>query len=128
LSEADRIVVRATLDSLSAHISLVDASGRIFLTNEAWRSFARSNGASPSEVSEGANYLGVCDATAGAGGEEAAAFAEGLRAVLGGRLEEFAIEYPCHSPTKKRWFMARASRFLAGDVLEGAVVAHEDVT
>jgi diguanylate cyclase (GGDEF)-like protein len=126
-SEAERIV-RATLDSLSAHIALVDASGRIFLTNEAWRSFARSNGTSPSEVSEGANYLEVCDAAVGAEAEEARAFAEGLRSVLGGRLKEFAMEYPCHSPTKKRWFVARVSRFLAGGVLEGAVVAHEDVT
>jgi diguanylate cyclase (GGDEF)-like protein len=120
--------VRATLDSLSAHIALVDASGRIFLTNEAWGSFARSNGTSPSEVSEGINYLEVCEAAAGAGAEEARAFAEGLRSVLGGRLEEFAMEYPCHSPTKKRWFVARVSRFSADGVLEGAAVAHEDVT
>ena len=41
--EADRIV-RATLDSLSAHIALVDASGMIDLTNGAWGSFARANG------------------------------------------------------------------------------------
>jgi len=127
LGEADR-VVRATLDSLSAQIALVDASGEIFLTNEAWRRFARANGTPPREVSEGANYLDVCDSAGSAGSEDAAAFADGLRSVLDGRIEEFAMEYPCHSPTEKRWFVARATRFLAGDVAEGAVVAHEDIT
>ncbi len=129
MGEADRRIVRATLDSLSAQIALVDASGEIFLTNEAWRGFARANGTPPHEVSEGTNYLGVCDAAGRAGSEEAAAFADGLRSVLGGRMEEFAMEYPCHSPTEERWFVARATRFLAGgDVAEGAVVAHEDIT
>jgi GGDEF domain-containing protein len=127
LSEADQIV-RATLDSLSAHIALVDASGRIDLTNEAWERFARANGTPQQEVSEGTNYLDVCDSARRAGSEEAAAFADGLRSVLDGRLREFAMEYPCHSPTEKRWFVARATRFLAGDDAEGAVVAHENVT
>jgi diguanylate cyclase (GGDEF)-like protein len=127
LSEADRIV-RATLDSLSAHIALVDASGKIDLTNGAWGSFARANGTPQQEVSEGANYLDVCDSARRAGSEDAAAFADGLRSVLDGRVEEFAMEYPCHSPTEKRWFVARATRFLAGDDVQRAVVAHENVT
>ena len=59
LGDADHRIVRATLDSLSAHIALVDASGAIFLTNEAWRRFARANGTPPREVSEGVNYLDV---------------------------------------------------------------------
>jgi diguanylate cyclase (GGDEF)-like protein len=127
LGEADRIV-RATLDSLSAQIALVDASGEIFLTNEAWRKFARANGTPPNEVSEGANYLGVCDSAGRAGSGEAAAFAEGLRSVLDGRLEGFTMEYPCHSPTEERWFVARATRLLDGALAEGAMVAHEDIT
>ncbi len=101
MGEADRIV-RATLDSLSAHIALVDASGKIVLTNEAWRRFARANGTPPREVSEGANYLDVCDSAGRAGSEEAAAFADGLRSVLDGRTGEYSMEYPCHTPTEKR--------------------------
>ena len=128
LSEASRIV-RATLDSLSAHIALVGTSGEIFLTNEVWRRFARANGTPPHEVSEGANYLDVCDSAGRAGSREAEAFADGLRSVLEGRLDEFAMEYPCHSPTEERWFVARATRFLRGDgVAQGAVVVHENVT
>ncbi len=47
-----------TLDSLSAHIAIVDESGTIVAVNKAWREFAGSNGAA-SNVSEGANYLEV---------------------------------------------------------------------
>ena len=75
-------MVRATLDSFSAHIALVDASGEIVLTNGAWKRFARANGAPPIEVSEGINYLKVYDWAGRPGSEEAATFAEGLRAVL----------------------------------------------
>lgn len=126
-SDADHQIVRATLDSLSPHIALVDTSGVIFLTNEAWREFARLNGTDLHEVGEGVNYLDVCDSAARAGVEGTAAFAEGLRSVLRGRLREVSMEYPCHSPTEKRWFIARATRFLAGGI-EGAVIAHENVT
>lgn len=120
--------MRATLDSLSAHVALVDPSGRIILTNEAWRRFARVHGARLAEVCEGTDYLGVCARAAGDGAEEAAAFARGLRSVLGGVLAEFSIEYPCPTPAGDLWFVARAIRFLTGGFLEGALVAHEDVT
>jgi hypothetical protein len=87
-------MVRATLDSFSAHIALVDASGEIVLTNGTWRRFARANGTPPNEVSEGINYLKVCDSAGRAGSEEAPTFAEGLRAVLDGRLEEVRHRVP----------------------------------
>src|SRR3712207_6176206 len=73
--------LQGTLDSLSAHIAIVDESGEIIAVNEVWRAFAESNGGDPEEVSEGANYLQVCDSAMGLYAEEAAAFAEGIRAV-----------------------------------------------
>src|SRR4051794_8637764 len=112
LNEAEQ-VVRATLDSLSAHIAVVDGSGEIVLTNEAWRRFGEANGKHWQEVSEGANYLDICDAAGQRGVAEAAAFAEGLRSVLDGSLREYAMEYPCHSPTEPRWFIVRVTRFFA---------------
>jgi signal transduction histidine kinase len=47
--------------------------------------------------------------------------------VLGGRKERFELEYPCHSPTERRWFVARVSR-LPEARPSRAVVAHEDIT
>lgn len=116
---------RATLDGLSSHVAIVEASGTIVAVNRAWRDFAKANGAT-SNVSEGANYLRVCDA-ASARAEEAAIFAEGLRSVLSGQQEGFAREYPCHAPYERRWFVGRVTRFPNGSPPR-AVVAHEDVT
>jgi PAS domain S-box-containing protein len=114
------------LDSLSAHIAILDESGVIVFVNQTWREFAASNGA-VGNVAEGANYLRVCDSTGGAQSEDAAAFAEGIRSVLSGQREEFALEYPCHSPTEKRWFIGRVTRF-PDDAPPRAVVAHENIT
>ncbi len=117
----------SVLDGLSAHVVVLDGSGTIVAVNEAWRTFARSNGADLGRVCEGADYLEACDSAAGPNSEGAAAFAAGVREVLGGRKEHFEIEYPCHSPTERRWFVGRARR-LPGAGSPRAVVAHEDVT
>ncbi|MBA3472437.1 MAG: PAS domain S-box protein, partial [Rubrobacter sp.] len=117
---------RSALDSLSAHIAILDESGVIGFVNKTWREFAVSNGA-VGNVAEGANYLRVCESAVGEQSADAAAFAEGIRSVLSGRREEFALEYPCHSPTGKRWFVGRVTRFPA-DGPARAVVAHENIT
>ena len=117
---------RSALDSLSTHIAILDESGVIGFVNKTWREFAASNGA-VGNVVEGANYLRVCESAVGEQSEDAAAFAEGIRSVLSGRREEFALEYPCHSPTEKRWFVGRVTRFPAGGPPR-AVVAHENIT
>ncbi len=119
--------LQSTLDGLSAHIAQLDASGTILLVNKAWREFAQQNGLTTRSAFEGANYLKVCDEAAGEYSEEAALFAKGIRAVLAGQADSYALEYPCHSPDKKRWFVGRVTIFPA----EGprrVVVAHEDIT
>ena len=120
---------RTVLDGLSAHIAVLDGSGVIVAVNEAWRGFARANGADPGKVSEGANYLEACDAAAGQSSEGAAAFAAGTRDVLRGRRGSFELEYPCHSREVRRWFVGRVTRLPEEEgAPPRAVVAHEDVT
>lgn len=115
--------LQQTLDSLSAHIAILDESGEIVAVNDAWRTFARANGGDPEKVSEGVNYLRVCDP----GSEEGVPFAQGIRAVLSGQQRDFEMEYPCHSPTERRWFIGRVTRF-SGVERPWAVVAHENIT
>lgn len=117
--------LQQTLDSLSAHIAILDESGEIVAVNDAWRTFARANDGDPERVSEGVNYLQVCGAASVSA--EAVAFARGIRAVLSGRREDFELEYPCHSPTERRWFIGRVTRFSGGE-RPWAVVAHENIT
>ena len=119
--------LQQTLDSLSAHIAILDESGEIIAVNGVWRAFAEANGGDPGRVSEGANYLQACDSATGLNAEEAAAFAEGIRDVLSGRRESFEMEYPCHSPTERRWFIGRVTQYFCNEKT-WAVVAHENIT
>ena len=115
------------LDTLSAHIAIIKGTGDVVAVNEAWRAFAESNGAVLSKVTEGTNYLSVCDSARGDQSEYAGAFAEGIRSVLSGELEEFEMEYPCHSPDERRWFVGRVVPFRNGSTPQ-AVVIHENIT
>ncbi|MBN1528834.1 MAG: EAL domain-containing protein [Thermoleophilaceae bacterium] len=114
---------QATLDSLAAHIAVLDDDGEILLTNRAWADFADANGSRP--IGLGENYLAACDAAVG--DEPATRAAAGLRAILSGSEAEFSMEYPRHSPTVDRWFALRVARFDGhGDAR--VVVSHEDMT
>jgi hypothetical protein len=116
-----------SLDELPEHTAIVDNSGAIVAVNKAWKRFAKDNAADLSKVSEGANYLDVCERAKGEQSHYAQSFGEGLRSVLSSREERFAMEYPCHSPTERCWFVGRVSRFTDGDS-PMALVAHEKVT
>ncbi len=116
-----------TLDSLSAHIAILDESGEIIAVNEVWRAFAEANGGDPGRVSEGSNYLRACESATGSNAEEAATFAKGIRDVLSGQRANFEMEYPCHSPTERRWFIGRITPYFCNEK-PWAVVAHENIT
>jgi PAS domain S-box-containing protein len=126
LGESDRFA-RASLDALDAHIAVLDATGVILAANHTWKAFALENGVTPGRVSEGVNYLAVCDAAIGDRADEAPRIATGIRAVIAGSQDTFQAEYPCHAPGERRWFHCRVTRF-PGDGDVRVVVAHEDVT
>ena len=115
-----------SLDEQPEHTAIVDGSGAIVAVNKAWKRFARDNGADLRKVSEGANYLDVCERAKGEQSQYARSFGEGLRSVLSSREGRFAMEYPCHSPTQRRWFVGRVERFADGD-FPMALVAHQKV-
>ncbi len=95
------------MDSLSAQVAILDETGTIITVNRAWREFAKANPPMGTHGVEGLNYLQVCDDANGPGAEDAAAFAVGIRAVMQDQRATFALEYPCHSPQEKRWFIGR---------------------
>ncbi len=122
---------RALIDSLPAHIALLDGDGKILDVNDQWRHYGTINGYRGKAFGVGSNYLSICRASEGSSAEEAFEVADGLQAVLQGERDAFALEYPCHSPDQRRWFRLMASR-LAPDLetegMLGAVVMHVDIT
>ncbi len=119
--------LRFTLDALTAEIAILDESGVILAVNAARERFARENEQASGGVGTGVNYLEVCDRSRGECAADAHAVAKGIRSVIAGEVLEFQREYPCHSPTQRRWYVVNVTRFEA----QGArriVVAHSDVT
>jgi PAS domain S-box-containing protein len=125
--EGSERFAHAILDSLTAHIAVLDENGQIIAVNKAWRDFAAANSAVMDNVCEGADYLAVCNAAEGKERLEGRTFYDGIRAVMEGRQKVFTLEYPCHSPEEKRWFAGRVTRF-AGSESVRIVVAHENIT
>lgn len=119
-------VGKSVLNSLSAHIAILDRKGVIVETNRAWQEYARGDGKTqPNYI--GMNYLSVCDGASGEGAEDAHAVAAGIRKVISGRVEEFLHDYPCHTPTGKHWYYMRAIRMEDKGPLR-VVVSHEEIT
>jgi len=119
--------LQSTLDSLSAHIALLDDEGTIVAVNRAWRDFAAKNGLMLDGFGLGLNYIQTCRDATGECAEEAEAVATGVLSVLHHERDEFSIVYPCHSPDKNRWFVARATRF-HDEGRTWIAVSHENVT
>lgn len=124
------LFLRSTLDALSSHIAIIDERGVVLAVNKAWRTFAHQNQADLTKVCEGSNYFVACSDIHGNDTVDAYAFLAGMRSVLSGEVENFWMEYPCHSATEKRWFICRITPFpkpgLSG--LSCVVLAHENIT
>ena len=123
----DREVARAVLNSLSAHIAILDEKGVILETNNAWQNFALRNGMGDAYDTIGVNYLQLCDAADGEGAEDAHLVAEGIRNVITGSVQEFLHDYPCHSPDEQHWYYMRAFP-MPREGLASVVISHEEIT
>jgi PAS domain S-box-containing protein len=117
----------AILNALPAHIALLDAAGVIITVNASWRSYAAANGLISPDFGVGQNYLVVCDRATRSGDRDAIDIVAGVRAVLHGEAAVFVHEYPCHSPTERRWFRMIVTP-LHKYRSSGAVVMHIDVS
>ena len=123
-----KVFATTTIDAVSAHLCVLDKTGKILAVNQAWRDFQQTNSPSttPLQDTVGMNYLAVCDTTLMPESSDAAAMAAGIRSIIKGNLTQFEIEYACHSPVEKRWFVARVTCFNDGS--GNMVVAHENIT
>jgi len=118
---------KAVLNSMRAHISVLDRNGIILAVNDSWKNFARENEAASMErIGRGTNYFDVCERSARAGSVDAQVALDGIKSVIEGRIETFEFEYACHSPTQQRWFLMMAVLFKGGE--GGAIVTHRDIT
>ncbi|MCY2982487.1 MAG: PAS domain-containing protein [Planctomycetota bacterium] len=128
-SEYERMFdfLEGTIDSIPAHIAILDGQGTILFVNEQWKRFAVQNGFQGDDFGIGSNYLTIADEDKGDGATIASDVATGIRSVIQGACTRFEYEYPCDSPTEKRWFLLTVSRFDSTGTTK-LVVSHQNIT
>ncbi|MDZ4668820.1 MAG: PAS domain-containing sensor histidine kinase [bacterium] len=125
--QESEIFSSAILSSLNSHIAVIGSNGGVLMVNKAWDDFAKENGeARNNRVSIGSNYFDVCKKSILRGDLYAEAAMEGIKSVFNKENVNFELEYPCHSPDEKRWFILKVTPF-EGEA-QKVVIAHLDVT
>jgi two-component system NarL family sensor kinase len=118
--------MQASLNSLSAHVVVLDGTGAIVAANLAWQRFATSNGLTRTPVDGLPNYLKLFDDMSGQC-PQARAVKDGLASVLSGCRQSMRQVYAWQEAGGVRWFELRASR-LDRDRETHIVVINDDVT
>ena len=107
------VFARNALNFASPRIAIMDKYSTIILVNEAWRAAANRNPPlhKTTALCEGANYLEILDKVKGLEKENARETASAIRDLVTNPGKKFVFKYPCHSPSKKHWFIAELSSF-----------------
>ena len=114
------------IDALDLNIALLDLDGTIVSFNKQWETFAKKNGNETLKNSDiGANYLEAVKKSIIDGDETARDAYNGIMDVIWSKRERFDLEYPCHSPDEKRWFIMHARKCIDQDLV---VIYHENIT
>ena len=116
----------AVLQSIPVHLCVLDRTGVVISVNDAWTKFAEMNGLDLIGFGLGANYLEECRRAAERGVPEAETVRSKICQILDGKLNDFSMEYDCHSPDEKRWFTLYAAPLT--EDLRGVVIAHVNIT
>ncbi|WP_028484743.1 PAS domain-containing protein [Thioalkalivibrio sp. ALE17] len=118
------------LDSVSAHIAVLDRDGVIVAVNEPWRRYGAENAPEPADADRGddvgTNYLEICRHAEDTIEPTASDAARGIEAVIAGRSPRFRLEYPCHSPTRAQWYEMTVLPLTHEG--RGVVVSHANIT
>ena len=123
----DHTLYKVVIDSMSAHVAILDEQGKIIETNRAWRDYGRQNGMPDSLTGTGINYLAICAVATEHPDDDADRVARGIRQVLAGEMDEFLMQYPCHSPDQKRWYAVRVVPY-RDHYVHRVIVTHENIT
>lgn len=114
------------LDTLGLNVVLLDPDGMVVSYNKQWEKFAKNNNNPSLKNSDiGSNYLEVTKKAMLEGDKFAEKAFDGIMSIIKGQCNEFDLEYPCHSPNEKRWFIMHARKCIGQDLV---VIYHENIT
>ncbi|MBT3066958.1 PAS domain-containing protein [Rhodoferax sp. U11-2br] len=123
-----KAILRAMLDGLSDEAVVLDAQGKIVMTNLAWQQYSLTFGPQPDPGTPTQAFSDLELASRGHSPHKHTSRAvQGIRDVLSGDIEAFSLTYPCHTPDAQVWFTMTVTPVLwEGDT--GVLITHTDTT
>ena len=117
---------RSVLSSLSEQIAVIDKEGTVIAVNKAWDDFTAKSDNVVKNSAVGSNYFKVCRSAIDSGDLEVELTLKGILSIFNNKAKSFHMEYPCDSPTQKRWFILNVVPF--GDDNTKVVISHQNIT
>ena len=118
---------KGVIDSLTAHIAVIDETGNIIAVNEAWKKFAGDNfNTALLHGFLGNNYIDNCVQSALAGNSAAALAVNGITDVVNKKTGIFYFEYECNAAEKNYWFSMRVMKFENDDSM--MIISQQDIS
>ncbi len=115
------------LNSLSAHILVIDDRGHVIFVNAAWQRFVVQHGRTAEKDGKESHYLETCSRVPGfVTPVEGHAAKAGIEQVLQGRRKDFELEYSCLFPAGQRWFLMNCRPLHPG--CTNVVISHTEIT
>ena len=123
-------LLQAALDSLPAHIALLNRDGTIIAVNAPWVAYAQENALDRKQFGVGDNYIDVCRPSSKED-PDARAVTVALEALLQqDSTQPYHRDYLCphpKDPSRDRWFHLCMTPFFQ-DGEKCVLVSHEDIT
>jgi len=94
------------INAMHENVAIVDETGCIIHVNSSWDAFSAHNSGNIKHTSLGANYFTAVDEAAKKNDEFALKVKAGIQQILLKEITCFELEYPCHSKSEDRWFIA----------------------
>jgi PAS domain S-box-containing protein len=91
--------------SLSVPVVVLDHEGVIVYASKSQDSLPLDHQSQLQCVALGVNYLEVCRQASAEGDLYAREALSGIQAVMAKKAQSFTLEYPCHSPRARYWFL-----------------------
>jgi diguanylate cyclase (GGDEF)-like protein len=125
-TDQDQHLGWAVFDALPTAAAVIGNDGTVLATNLSWKRFTSKYGRTASNYAVGTNYLVFCDSSQGPLAADAALAGRGLRAVLAGDRDTFALEYDVADGDGPHRLLMLVSPIVSRR--GGAVVTHLDIT
>ncbi|MGK7947750.1 MAG: EAL domain-containing protein [Xenococcaceae cyanobacterium] len=117
---------QSVLDGLSTQVAVLDRTGKIVATNQAWRNNT-DIGLLVTNAGIGDNYLNLCRSVKNSHKDNAQLVAQAIEEIINDRREEFKLEYSSNLSRQKNWFVINLKQIIDNNST-GVLISQDNIT